>query len=87
MIKIYILLYDGGIITDMGIIQRKELTDSLVEADVTPGIEIVSGYGRPIETKELPAEVEAEISGKEMLIAGLVVLALAGLALWLMIGR
>lgn len=87
MIKIYILLYDGGIITDMGIIQRKELTDSLVEADVTPGIEIVSGDGRPIETKELPAEVEAEISGKEMLIAGLVVLALAGLALWLMIGR
>lgn len=71
----------------MGIIQHKELKDSIIDADIAPKLEVVAIDGKQIETKELPAESEAEVSGKEMLVAGLMVLALAGLALWLMIGR
>lgn len=71
----------------MGIIKYKELNDSIVDADIAPRVEITAIDQRPIKTKELPTDNEAEVSGRELLVAGLVVLALAGLALWLMLGR
>lgn len=71
----------------MGIIKLKELNDSIVDADIAPRLEITAIDQKPLETKEWLADAEPEVSGRELLIAGLVVLALAGLALWLMLGR
>ena len=76
-----------GIITDMGIIQHKERHDSLVDAEIAPKVEITALDSKRIETKELPPDVEAEVSGRELIIAGVVIALLAGLALWLMLGR
>ena len=71
----------------MGIIQHKERHDSLVDAEIAPKVEITTLDGKRIETEELPPDVEAEVSGRELIIAGVVIALLAGLALWLMLGR
>lgn len=75
------------IIISMGIIKVKELHNSIVDADIAPKVETVAIDGKQIETKEQPVETEVEVSGKELAVAGVVLLALAGMALWLMLGK
>lgn len=71
----------------MGIIQHKEFNDSLVDADIAPKVEIASLDGKRIEIKELPPDAEAEVSGRELALAGLAIVVLAVVALWLILGR
>lgn len=71
----------------MGIIQHKEFNDSLVDADIALKVEIASLDGKRIETKELPPDTEEEVSGRELALAGLAIVVLAVVALWLILGR
>lgn len=61
----------------MGIIQRKEIGEPLVDVEVSPRVTIES-----IENKNLPADVptkeETDVSGKELLLAALLLLAVIG---------